>query len=122
MECRSEIYPFFFILGMDKKIKKPKFYSYNIDFAKKRGIILSVLMGRIIYEMKVAAPESIIIFNLEKATEVYTEELYDAFWELEKLGLISIVGPIGEGTFEYRIKVTNKGIYEFVYNMFDYEK
>ena len=99
--------------------KKPQYYGYNIDFAKRYGIIASVLMGRIWYEMKMTAPNKSFVFDMDKASSVYTDEIREELPNLERLGLIKVTDLRSNS---YNITVTQKGIYEFVYNIYDHER
>ena len=99
--------------------KKPQYYGYNIDFAKHYGIIASVLMGRIWYEMKMTSHNKSFVFDMDKVSDIYTDEIRKELPTLERLGLIQVTVLRSNS---YNISVTQKGIYEFVYNIYDHEK
>lgn len=99
---------------MDKKKNKPEYYGYNISFAKKRGIVASVLMGRIVYEMKIALPKKNFVFDMSKAVDVYTEEIRGQLESLENAGLIEFTELENDC---YYMTVTPLGVREFICNV-----
>lgn len=97
---------------------EPKYYSYNNDFAQNYGIILSVLMGRIIYEMKLNLPQKEFIFDERKAAHIYTDEIYGEIDALRAYGLIEYQALEND---RYLVRVTKKGILAYIFNCFDYK-
>lgn len=97
--------------------EEPKYFSYNIDFAKRRGIIASVLMGRLIYEMKLNLPNNEFVFDLANACRIYTDEIQNEMEYLKKCHLIAY--EILNNN-KYIVSITKYGIFEYVYNCFDY--
>lgn len=96
---------------------EPKYYSYNIDFAQRRGIISSVLMGRLIYEMRLNLPKNKFTFDLDNACRIYTDEIQKEMEYLKECHLIKY-DILNDN--RYLVSVTRYGVFEYIYNCFDY--